>query len=135
MKAARLLRALILAVPCEVHWVPTDHGTRCTPRKQDIRDVRHITIWVRRVTWRRKPRVVSSGTSGRKPLAQSCARTVASVLSALMRASAISRTWRGLAITPRPMCGRITSATALAVPVAATTTWPARVRFCANAAP
>ena len=36
---------------------------------------------------------------------------------------------------PRPMCGRITSATALAVPVAATTTWPARVRFCANATP
>jgi hypothetical protein len=34
----------------------------------------------------------------------------------------MSRTWRGFAITTRPTWGRITSATALALPLASTTT-------------
>jgi hypothetical protein len=59
-------------------------------------------------------------TSGRKPLAYSRASTVAWMTSVLMRASAIRRTWRGLAIATRPTCGRITSATAVALPVAST---------------
>jgi hypothetical protein len=46
------------------------------------------------------------------------ADTLASITSVLNRASAISLTWRGLAITTRPTYGRITSTTALALPVA-----------------
>ena len=42
MEAAGFLHDLILAGPYRIHTVPTDHGTRCTLRKQDIRDVRHI---------------------------------------------------------------------------------------------
>jgi transposase InsO family protein len=42
MEAARFLRDLIEAVPYRIHTVLTDNGVQFTPRKQDIRDGRHI---------------------------------------------------------------------------------------------
>jgi hypothetical protein len=56
--------------------------------------------------------------SGKKPLAWSRARTVASITSVSMRASAISRTWRGLAMITCPTCGANAAAAAAALPVA-----------------
>src|SRR5215469_10338010 len=82
------------------------------------------TIWLRRVTWRRRACVVSSAihTSGKKPLAQSCASTAASILSVLILACAMSRTCLGLAITTRLTWGASTAATEAALPVASMTT-------------
>jgi hypothetical protein len=89
-----------------------------------FRRVRCRTSGVRRVTWRRIASVRASGiqTSGRKPLAESLASTVAPIVSVLMLASAITRTCWGLAITTRPTCAESTSTTAAALPVASTTT-------------
>ena len=42
MEAAQFLRDLIEAVPYRVHTVLTDNGIQFTPRKQDVRDSRHI---------------------------------------------------------------------------------------------
>jgi transposase InsO family protein len=42
MEAADFLRALIEAVPYRIHTVLTDNGVQFTPRKQDVRDGRHI---------------------------------------------------------------------------------------------
>jgi len=42
MEAARFLRALTLAVPCEVHSVPTNHGIRFTNRTGDQYAFVHI---------------------------------------------------------------------------------------------
>jgi transposase InsO family protein len=42
MEAARFLRELVEAVPYRIHTVLTDNGVQFTPRKQDVRDGRHI---------------------------------------------------------------------------------------------
>ncbi|WP_414653314.1 hypothetical protein [Geminicoccus sp.] len=42
MEAARFLRALTLAVPCEVHSEPTNHGIRFTNRTGDQYAFVHI---------------------------------------------------------------------------------------------
>ena len=42
MEAAQFLRELIAAVPYQIHTVLTDNGVQFTPRKQDVRDGRHI---------------------------------------------------------------------------------------------
>ena len=72
------------------------------------------TIWLRRVTWRRSAWVGSSGiqTSGRKPLAKSCASTPASIVSVLIFDVRDDAGWRsplssrgaGQLPRPRPRC-------------------------------
>jgi Integrase core domain len=47
VEAARFLRELVEAVPCRIHTVLTDDGVRFTPRKQDVRDGRHVFDRVR----------------------------------------------------------------------------------------
>ena len=86
--------------------------------------VRWRTIWERRATCRRSAWVRSSGihTCGRKPLAYSWARIAASILSVLTRASAISRTCTGLAMTTLATWGLRAVTIAAVLPVASRTT-------------
>jgi hypothetical protein len=93
--------------------------------------VRCRTTWLRRATRRRSRSVRSSGTqtSGRKPLAWSCASTPASILSVLILACAIALTCIGLATITRATKGVITLTTDMALPVASTTISSSHVRL------
>jgi hypothetical protein len=98
--------------------------------------VRCRTTWLRRATRRRSRCVRSSGTqtSGRKPLAWSCASTPASILSVLILACAIALTCIGLATITRATKGVITlttdmATTDMALPVASTTISSSHVRL------
>ncbi len=93
--------------------------------------VRWRTTWLRRATSRRRRSVSASGThtSGRKSAARSEAKTPASILSVLIRAWAIAFTCKGLATITRATYGPSTRTTAMALPVASTTTLSSLVRL------
>jgi hypothetical protein len=92
--------------------VPEQIGDRRARDQMGMQDRLHDVLeprpllddLVARAAWRRRARVFASAshTSGKKPLAYSCASTAASMRSVLILALAISWTSLGLAITTRP---------------------------------